>query len=458
MTKKYYQILEISETATSEDIKKAYRKLAQQWHPDKWSTKSLAEREKANEKMQEINKAYEVLSDEDKRKRYDLGETNFNSGYGGYNYEEEIEELNRKKEAIDDELEQEKEKSKILAREAAILWIETEMSIREFSSKHLKNIDSKLWSPYSCWQEKMLKVMIKSDVRGKAGIDTTELDNFREQMLAAIKKAKELYEMGVNNPELENARVNSIETIEKVMKKKGLKTEDLNPNYSNYKEQINNLDKVWKIRALRDKITKSIRSQKANGDENRDINIDELGEVIEETNDNKFGEGEKVGNQQPIQKNSKPREKNKMKPAQSNGDFLYFTEDEYDDWTKDELVAKIKQLKSENRWEELNKKIKGLEAENEQLKKEVEELKKEQDVSPEFQVYVSSKEAELQNKQSKLELIKDALNSIQEPKAGTIPTDNNNFPTILIIGGVIFFSILSFVFLLNRTRKGRLKK
>lgn len=67
MTKEFYQILEINENATAEEIKKAYRKLALKWHPDKWSTKSLEERAKANEEMQKINKAYEVLGDEEKK-------------------------------------------------------------------------------------------------------------------------------------------------------------------------------------------------------------------------------------------------------------------------------------------------------------------------------------------------------------------------------------------------------
>ncbi|CAG8788377.1 19179_t:CDS:2, partial [Racocetra persica] len=60
--------LRVSETATQEEIKIAYRKLALKWHPDKFATKSLEEKEEANKKMQEINKAYEVLGSEELRK------------------------------------------------------------------------------------------------------------------------------------------------------------------------------------------------------------------------------------------------------------------------------------------------------------------------------------------------------------------------------------------------------
>ena len=62
----YYKILEISKTASPEDIKKAYRKLARKYHPD------LNPKDKeANKRFQLINEANEVLSDPEKRKKYD---------------------------------------------------------------------------------------------------------------------------------------------------------------------------------------------------------------------------------------------------------------------------------------------------------------------------------------------------------------------------------------------------
>ncbi|XP_066591002.1 dnaJ homolog subfamily B member 6-like isoform X1 [Prorops nasuta] len=63
----YYRVLEISRTATGVEIKKAYRKLALRWHPDK-NPENL---EEANKKFKEISEAYEVLSDDAKRRSYD---------------------------------------------------------------------------------------------------------------------------------------------------------------------------------------------------------------------------------------------------------------------------------------------------------------------------------------------------------------------------------------------------
>ena len=67
MAKDYYQILGMPRTATEEQIKRAYRKLAMQYHPDR-----NPGREKwANEKFKEINEAFSILGDPEKRRQYD---------------------------------------------------------------------------------------------------------------------------------------------------------------------------------------------------------------------------------------------------------------------------------------------------------------------------------------------------------------------------------------------------
>lgn len=64
--KEYYKILELKNNSTKKDIKKAYRKLALQYHPDKNPNNKEAE-----EMFKKISEAYHVLSDPDKRKKYD---------------------------------------------------------------------------------------------------------------------------------------------------------------------------------------------------------------------------------------------------------------------------------------------------------------------------------------------------------------------------------------------------
>jgi len=73
--KDYYEILGVPRTASDADIKKSFRKLARQYHPD-----VAKEKKQAEEKFKEINEAYEVLSDPAKRKKYDELGANWQSG------------------------------------------------------------------------------------------------------------------------------------------------------------------------------------------------------------------------------------------------------------------------------------------------------------------------------------------------------------------------------------------
>ncbi len=77
MAKSLYETLEISDNASESDIKKAYRKLARQYHPD------INKSPEAEEKFKEINSAYEILSDKQKKAQYDMHGDNM---FGGQNF------------------------------------------------------------------------------------------------------------------------------------------------------------------------------------------------------------------------------------------------------------------------------------------------------------------------------------------------------------------------------------
>ncbi len=78
MKKDYYSILWVTKWSSDADIKKAYKKLAMQWHPDRHQGDK-----KAEEKFKEINEAYQILSDSKKRQQYDTFGTADFSGMGG---------------------------------------------------------------------------------------------------------------------------------------------------------------------------------------------------------------------------------------------------------------------------------------------------------------------------------------------------------------------------------------
>lgn len=90
----YYEVLGLQKGATEEDIKQAYRKAALKWHPDRWVNGTDEEKKTAEEKFKEASEAYSVLSDPDKRQKYDqfgfagvdgAGAQDWSQGFGNLN-------------------------------------------------------------------------------------------------------------------------------------------------------------------------------------------------------------------------------------------------------------------------------------------------------------------------------------------------------------------------------------
>ena len=81
MSKDFYNILWVDKTATNDEIKKAYRKLAMKYHPDRNKQDKEAEK-----KFKEVNEAYSILSDTQKRKQYDTFWSSSWHPFSGWNY------------------------------------------------------------------------------------------------------------------------------------------------------------------------------------------------------------------------------------------------------------------------------------------------------------------------------------------------------------------------------------
>ncbi|HQK14166.1 MAG TPA: molecular chaperone DnaJ [Anaerolineae bacterium] len=80
MARDYYEVLGVPRNASQEDIKRAYRQLARKYHPD------VSTEPDAEERFKEVNAAYEVLSDTEKRAMYDRFGTDVPNGFGGFDF------------------------------------------------------------------------------------------------------------------------------------------------------------------------------------------------------------------------------------------------------------------------------------------------------------------------------------------------------------------------------------
>ncbi|KAJ4874799.1 Chaperone DnaJ-domain superfamily protein [Raphanus sativus] len=85
----YYEVLGVAVDSSAEEIRRAYRKLAMKWHPDRW-TKDPFRSGEAKRRFQQIQEAYSVLSDQKKRSLYDVGLYDTQEDEGYYDFVEEM--------------------------------------------------------------------------------------------------------------------------------------------------------------------------------------------------------------------------------------------------------------------------------------------------------------------------------------------------------------------------------
>ncbi|HOB64962.1 MAG TPA: DnaJ domain-containing protein, partial [Clostridia bacterium] len=92
MAANYYEILGVSKDASADEIKSAYRKLAKKYHPDLYTNATESQKAEAEKKFKEVQYAYDVLSDPQKKAAYDqygsedgpMGGGGFSQGFGGF--------------------------------------------------------------------------------------------------------------------------------------------------------------------------------------------------------------------------------------------------------------------------------------------------------------------------------------------------------------------------------------
>ena len=218
--KDYYDILGIDRKSSQEEIKKAYRKQALKWHPDK----NLNNKVEAEKKFKEIKKAYEILSDSSTRNLYDIhGESfeNLSSSESSY-FSEKRNDLDKeyaKFEALKKELEKER-----LTYELKILSLKIITNeLSEFWWVEESDLDSKLWDPYNNWKEKI------------SNLSFWEVKDFTNKMINAIQE--------VGRKRRENSfKDKAIQNIEEKLKKYKVRKEELEKKYHNYQILINNME------------------------------------------------------------------------------------------------------------------------------------------------------------------------------------------------------------------------
>ena len=181
MSKNYYETLGVSSEVSFEELKKVYHKLALEWHPDKWSTKSEEERKIAEGRFKEISVAYKEILEETKNKlvvaeidakNAEKNKTTADTNSSEKFNKEEKEQINEELKRVDEILEN-YNLLKSISEEILAKLIEIGRSHRVYE----ENLSNE-WTPYKNVFEKLYSLNSKE-----------ELINFKNKFFAAVEEA-----------------------------------------------------------------------------------------------------------------------------------------------------------------------------------------------------------------------------------------------------------------------------
>ena len=232
------------------------------------------------------------------------------------------------------------------------------------------------------------------------------------------------------------------------MSKKNLQAQDLG-EYSNYKEKLNELDKIWKIRDLRDRVIENINNQRAKSSGSNDKR--------REKEQGQGQKGENFGNRPTNQNKRDGKGKEGQIPGKSDNNNSNDNDNnqkiDYSKLTREELINTVNQKDFEI--STLKEIIQALERKISELEEEIAELKSENPQTSEIQQEIQKREAYLQEAKNSLEKI-NALNN--EKPNGNTGNDNKSgkFPTGWVIGGgILAMAGLAAALIIKKSKKKR---
>lgn len=234
---------------------------------------------------------------------------------------------------------------------------------------------------------------------------------------------------------INKVRTTAIQDIEETLTKKGIKIEELDEKYRNYQDQINNLNKSWKIQSLVEDIIDSICKLGRKKDQN-------TSEFISKNKQERKGVRDKKTDKSDNDKSSVSKQNDNQKV-------------DFNKLSRKELIDKINQKDLKN--DSLKEIISALEKRISELEEEIKELKSEKYQTSQIQQEIHKRNNYLQEARNNLEKL-NALNN-RNPAGDSGNKSGNNFPTGWVVGGGILVVVgLTILFIIKSRKKRKSNK